>query len=73
MIEFELQQTYNKGFSDASNGYVNIDLVFNGTKEHDDYVLGFKAGIVEKLTNARKTRKPKAQPQVEMFGGFEAC
>ena len=78
MTEFSIQFAYQQGFDDAIHGRPNAKFMFASAREHDDYVLGFKAGVVQALASQTKQQKQarqqlRSQPpaQGEFFRGEE--
>ena len=59
--EEEQITAFEQGKQDALQGKVSQEMIFSGTAAHNDYILGFRAGIKERQAYAPKIRKP-AQP-----------
>lgn len=57
---------FEQGKQDALQGKISQEMLFSGTAAHDDYILGFRAGIKERHAHAPKIRKPE-QPMLFNF------
>ena len=49
---------FEQGKQDTLQGKVSQEMIFHGTAAHDEYILGFRAGIKERQAHAPKIRKP---------------
>lgn len=69
MSEISEVFAYAKGQEDALNGRASAEYLFSATLAHNDYVLGFRAGLAQRETPKKHTRFSKHEQQTDMFEG----